>query len=389
MIRPQAFEPVRIAVIGAGDISAVYFNTIARTDLLSLSAITSRSMTSAQNRASRYGVPAATLDAILSDPSIELLVNLAPGAEHDALNARIIAAGKHLYTEKPFSLSASNARKLATDAQAAGRRIGSAPDTFFGAGHQAARRIVDQGGIGKPVLGVSVVGHAGVEQFHPCPAGFYRAGGEPPFDIGPYYIAQWVNLLGPVRRVHAGSARGSSERSVLRGPDAGKVFPVEIDTSYAAVLEFDEATVSFVMSLDMAAAPLYQNHCYGTEGAMVLADPNFFGGEPSLTRAGHGSEPISIDDLPFGIPNRKNHAGVPAADYRGVGLLDLAIGIRTGMPHRTDAAFVVHVCEVMEAIVMAARSGQTVTVQSACCRPQSLDPERDKLLISSMPSPWP
>jgi predicted dehydrogenase len=384
-----AVDPICVGVIGAGDISTVYLNTIRRTEALQLRGIASRSMTSAQEKAAQYGVPAATLDTLLGDPTVELLVNLTPGSEHDAINARIIEAGKHLYTEKPFSLSAANARRLAGDAQAAGLRIGSAPDTFFGAGHQAARRVIDSGGIGKPVLGISIVGHAGVENFHPNPAGFYQSGGEPPFDIGPYYITQWVNLLGPVRHVQASSAKGENERTVLRGPNAGSRFSVEIDTSYTAVLTFDEATVSFVMSLDMAQPPTYQNLCYGTGGSLALVDPNFFGGEPSLRQSGRDTQSVSIDDLPFGMPNRKNHAGAPAADYRGVGLLDLAIGLRTGRRHRADAAFVVHVCEVMEAVVMSARTHETVTIESACHRPAPLDQDRDALLIAAMRSPWP
>ncbi|AXB80490.1 Gfo/Idh/MocA family protein [Novosphingobium sp. P6W] len=382
-------EPVRTAVIGAGDISEVYLNTIDRSPALTLCGIASGSMTSAHEKAERYGVEARTLEALLSDTSVELLVNLAPGHAHDEINERIIAADKHLYTEKPFSISVTKAAKLVQEAERRGVMIASAPDTFFGAGHQVARRVLDSGGIGKPVFGISTIGHAGVEQYHPSPASFYRPGGEPPRDIGPYYIAQWVNLLGPVRSVYASSARGAAERTVLRGPTAGTQFPVDICTTYSAVLTFAEATVSLVTSLDMANPAPHQNHCYGSEAALVLPDPNFFGGEPFLLRRGLDPKPVPLDGLPFGAPNRTNHAGLAVADYRGVGLLDLAIAHRRGTKHRTSAAFILHICEVVEAIMASARSGEARAIETQCRRPDAVDFPRDTDLIALMPSPWP
>lgn len=384
---------LRVGVIGAGDISDVYLNAIDRSPALKLQAIATRSVESAWEKANARGVAAVSVDAILSDPAVELVVNLAPGSAHDALNMAIIESGKHLYTEKPFSLSFANAQKMMMRADIQGLRAGSAPDTFLGAGHQAARTIVDRGSLdmgslGQPVIGLSTVGHAGTEYFHPNPAPFYQPGAEPPFDIGPYYLVQWINLLGPVRRVYASARRGLAERQIRRGPQAGTNFPVDIATSYAATLSFDAATVTLVMSLDMAERPAHQNHLYCTEGSIILPDPNFFGGEPIVCRHGADRQTVSIADRPFGANNRAGHTGVAVADYRGVGLVDLAIAIRTGRPHRANGALALHLCEVMEAIMSSSHSGEAVAVSSDCDRPSALDPERDRLLADLMITPW-
>lgn len=388
MASEQNFEPLRVGVIGAGDISTVYLNAIDRSPALRLLAIAARTEESARRRAADYGVTGQSLDALLADDRLELLVNLAPGRDHDAINARVIAAGKHLYTEKPFALSFQVADRLCKMAQDSGVRIASAPDTLLGGGHQKARQMIDAGLIGQPVFGVSMVGHAGVEYYHPNPAAFYQPGAEPPYDIGPYYVTQWVHLLGPVRQVHAASAVGPDRRQIRVGPQAGAHFPVESDTSFLATLTFDQAVVSLIMSLDMADRSLQQNHCYGTAGCLQLPDPNFFGGEPALLPERRVEAPAPVETLPFGRPNHAGHFGDRVADYRGVGLVDLAIALRDGRPHRMDAGLILHVTEILEAIMTSARIGAAMRLTTDCSRPAPIDTQKDAALVAMMQSPW-
>lgn len=180
-------QPVRIGLVGAGDISPVYLNAIARSPALDLRAIATRTPQAIAQTAARFGARVATVDELLADDTIELVVNLTPGVAHEAINAAALEAGKHIYSEKPFALSHETARQLADLAESRGLLIGSAPDTFYGSAHQAARRALDTGAIGKPVFGSSFLGLPGLELFHPSPEAFYRPGGEPPFDAGPYY----------------------------------------------------------------------------------------------------------------------------------------------------------------------------------------------------------
>lgn len=381
-------EPVRTGVIGIGDISPVYLNAISRSAAVDLRRIASRSAERASEVAALFGAIGSDVAALLADDSIEMVVNLAPAIAHDELNAAIIAAGKHVYSEKPFALSEQVASQLADDALRKGVLIGSAPDTLYGSAHQAARQTFDSGAIGREVFGMSFIGLPGLEMFHPNPAAFYRAGGEPPFDFGPYYFAMWINLLGPVRRVYAASASGRDERVIRRGPRAGQTFPVEVDSTFTAVLEFDTVSVSIVLSLDVVTPMLRPGELYGSDGILSLADPMFFSGETALTRPQEGPQPLDTSGLAFGEANRRDHLGRPVADYRGVGLVDLALAIRTGKPHRTAADFIVHSVEVMEAVTIAARTHQAVTLRTSCARPDILDPVRDADLIALTPSPF-
>jgi predicted dehydrogenase len=200
-------QPICLGVIGVGDISEVYLSTISRSPALKLKALATRRPDLIAEKARELGVRACHVEQLLDDPEVELVVNLTPGVVHEELNEQILRAGKHLYCEKPFALDLDVAEKLAAIARERGLLIGSAPDTFFGSAHQASRRALDAGLIGEPVFGQSFVGLPGLELFHPNPAQFYESGGEAPYDSGPYYILQWIHLLGPVRRVHCAVER--------------------------------------------------------------------------------------------------------------------------------------------------------------------------------------
>ncbi|NML92858.1 Gfo/Idh/MocA family protein [Novosphingobium olei] len=384
----MAMEAVRTAVIGLGDISGVYLHAISRSPAVDLCRVASRSSARAQHVGAQFDAEPSDVASVLADPSIEMVVNLTPAIAHDDLNEAIISAGKHLYSEKPFALSKAVASGLAASAARKGVLVGSAPDTLYGSVHQAARRAVDQGAIGREVFGMSFIGLPGLEMFHPNPSAFYRPGGEPPFDVGPYYIAMWINLLGPVRRVHATSASGQDMREVRRGPLAGTRFAVQVDTTFNAILEFETASVSLVLSLDVVTPTLRPGELFGSVGSLALADPMFFSGSASLTIAGSAPQPLDTTGLPFAEPNRRNHLGVPVADYRGVGLIDLALAIRTGRANRKTADFIVHSVEVMEAIAIAARTRHAVDLTTTCARPEPLDPVDDAALIALTASPF-
>lgn len=381
-------EPVRIGVVGAGDISAVYLNAITRSSALDLQAIATRDPQANAEKANRFRTRPISVAELLADDAIELVVNLTPGVAHEAINGAALEAGKHVYSEKPFALSLSAAQRLADLAKSKGLLIGSAPDTFYGSAHQAARKALDAGTIGKPVFGTSFLGLPGLELFHPSPEAFYRPGGEPPFDAGPYYTTMWINLLGPVKRVFSVSGAGKSERTILRGPRQGTPFPVTVDTTFNTVLEFAEASVSFMISLDVVVPTLRPGELFGSDGILAMADPMFFGGEPAMIAPPEPRTVLATADQAFASPNRHDHTGRAVADYRGAGLVDLALAIRTGSRHRTGAAFIVHSVEVMEAIVRSARTRAVVDLVSTCERPATIDPEADAALIALTASPF-
>lgn len=384
----MSLQPVRVGVIGAGDISTVYLNAIARSSMLDLRKIATRNPQAIAALAHQHGAIGASVEDLLADDGVELVVNLTPGIAHEQINAAAIAAGKHVYSEKPLALSYRAAQDLTEAAQRHNVLIGSAPDTFYGSAHQAARRAIDSGAIGTPVFGMSFLGLPGLEMFHPNPAAFYRPGGEPPFDVGPYYITMWIHLLGPVKRVYSTSGSGQSARTIRRGPLQGTSFAVEVDTTFNTILEFENASVSLIISLDVATPTQRSGELYGSHGMITLADPIFFSGDPSLVSPPAARQPLDTAGLAFGAHNCLNHVGQPVADYRGVGLTDLALAIRTGKPHRTAPDFVVHSVEVMEAIAASARQRSVMDLHSHCTRPAPLDPVADARLIALTPSPF-
>lgn len=384
----SAIKPVRVGVLGAGSISDVYLHAIDRSPALQLVCIAIRRPEGAVAKSARFGVPVVAVDTLLADDSVELILNLTPGIEHETLNKRIPSAGKHLYTEKPFALSRRLAEELVELAVRENVSVGSAPDTFYGAAHQAVRAALDRGDIGQPVFGLSLVAIPGLEFFHPNPAQFYQSGGEPPFDVGPYYITNWINLLRPIRQVYASAGSSTDRRTGRRGPMAGQSFPVEVPTTFNTILEFANASVNLVLSLDAASPALRHGELYGSAGTLSLADPLFFGGAPELTRSQGERTGIAIAELPFSKPNRENHFGVRVGDYRGVGLVDLAISIRTGRAHRTGPNLLIHVVEVMEAILTSARERRMVALSTTCDRPKVIDPIDDSILADLSPSPF-
>jgi hypothetical protein len=184
------------------------------------------------------------------------------------------------------------------------------------------------------------------------------------------------------------SGLGQAERIIRRGPRQGTAFPVTVDTTFNTVLEFDEASVSFIISLDVVAPTLRPGELYGSQGMLSLADPMFFGGEPSVLAPPQPRRELRTADLGFSAPNRHDHTGRVVADYRGAGLVDLALAIRTGAIHRTGADFIVHSVEVMEAIVRSAAKRQVVDLVSHCERPATIDSDRDAALLALTASPF-
>lgn len=367
-------RPLRVGVLGCGNISDAYLTRSAEFDALEVVACADLDRGRAEAQAGRYGVRAMAPDDLLADPGVDLVVNLTPPTAHAAAGRAVLGAGKHLYSEKPLGVTLEEGRGLVEAAEAAGRRIGCAPDTFLGGGHQLPRRLVDEGAVGRPVAGTIAFASHGMEHWHPNPAFFFQRGGGPVLDIGAYYVTAMVNLIGPVRRVTAFGARGFMERVVSsEGPHRGERLPVEVDTHVAGALEFAcGAVVSLVTSWDVWAEEPFRLELYGSEGTLLLPDPNFFGGASRLSRGGGPFEPVEPADLAYARPNRRTNRGTEVADYRIIGVVDMARAILEGRPHRCSGGLALHVLEVLTALGRSAAEGRAVPVESSCERPEPL-----------------
>ena len=215
-------DRVGIGIIGCGNISAAYLKAARAFPILDVRAVADIIPAAAEARGAEFGVPATTVDALLADPAIEIVVNLTVPLAHVEVGLQAIAAGKHVHSEKPLGIDVAEARPLLDAAKAKGVRVGCAPDTFLGGAHQTCRKLIDDGAIGQPLAGTAFFMCPGHERWHPSPGFYYLRGGGPMLDMAPYYVTDLVNLLGPVARV-AGDhrARRAPTRTITSQPLAG------------------------------------------------------------------------------------------------------------------------------------------------------------------------
>jgi predicted dehydrogenase len=362
-----------IGVIGCGVISEAYLKGAARSKLVRVKSVADLNAEAAAKRAAEFHVQAVPVDTLLADDEIEIVMNLAVPQAHAPVSRAIIEAGKHVYSEKPLATRLADGQALMLAAAAKRLRVGCAPDTFLGAAHQACRQAIDAGRIGTPVAGATAVLSHGMEHWHPNPAFYFKRGGGPMLDMGPYYVTQLVNLLGPVERVTAEATKGSTHRTVTSEPLRGQVIEVEVPTTVNAALRFASgANVALSQSWDVWKHRRVPIEIYGSGGSMLVPDPNFFGGEPMVSKRDGEWEALDISRHPFGVANRPLRSGVEVADYRIIGLLDMAAGIRRGRPHRAGGELALHVLEVLEGIERAAVEGRHVMIESGCTRPEAL-----------------
>jgi predicted dehydrogenase len=311
---------------------------------------------------------------VLGDPDIDIVVNLTIPAVHVEVSEAIIAAGKHVWTEKPIGVDRESSLGLLEKADAAGLRVGVAPDTVLGPGIQTAKRAIARGDIGRPLFAQTSFQWQGPEIFHPSPAFLYARGGGPLLDMGPYYVSALVHVFGPVAAVAALGLRGSESRVVQVGPLAGEEFPVEIPSTVSVLMQFEEGGQA--QSLYSTDSPLLRHgvvEISGTEGTIVIPDPNTFGGAISITR------PLTEAVVPP-APRVQQVIDVPQEGVltgRGVGLLDMARSIRAGRPHVATGRFGYHVLDTLLSIEESALARQFVPVASTLDEVGSLPADFD------------
>ncbi|MBB5751747.1 Gfo/Idh/MocA family protein [Prosthecomicrobium pneumaticum] len=365
----------KIGLIGAGNISAAYLTLAPLFPGTKIVAVADIAPEAAKARADAFGVRAATVDELLKDDEIDTVINLTIPSAHYAVSHAILSAGKHAYSEKPFALSVEDGKKLVAEADARGLKLGSAPDTFLGGGGQTARRLIDEGRIGRIISGTTHVMSRGMEHWHPNPAFFFEPGAGPVLDLGPYYIAQLVNLVGPVKSVAALASIGYAERLVTaEGPMKGRTVPVSTPTTINAVLEFlSGAQITLGASWDVwKHGHVNPIELYGSEGTMLVPDPNFFGGDLQVSAHGGDFATVPTADAPFGKANW--HDG-RHANYRMLGVADLLDAADTGREPRCSGRVALHALDVMVSILEAAADRRVVTVSTTTERPALLTAE--------------
>jgi predicted dehydrogenase len=357
-----ARQRLGVGIVGAGNISSQYLTAMRDFPVLDIRGIADLKPDVARSRADEFGVKARSVDELLADSSVAIVVNLTIPRAHVAVGLKAVQAGKHIYSEKPLGVSLAEGKTLVAAARRAGVRVGSAPDTFLGGGHQTARAVLDAGRLGTIIGGVASFGVPGHEYWHPDPAFYYDVGGGPVLDMGPYYITDLVNLLGPVKAVQAMSLKPHKQRPIRSQPRQGQTMAVKVFTHVTGTLQFvSGALIQVSLSFDVPKHARLPIELYGTEGSMLVPDPNWFGGPVQIARP----RAEAWDEVPVKLPYAD-------ANYRSLGVADMAYAILNDRPHRASGALALHVLEVMEAFEVASKSGAIVRIRSTVERPAPL-----------------
>ncbi|MFH1970269.1 MAG: Gfo/Idh/MocA family oxidoreductase [Verrucomicrobiota bacterium] len=351
-------EPMRVGIIGCGNISQAYFTGCNMFPILKVVSCADINMDAANTKAAENKVKAQTVEELLADPEIDIVINLTVPKVHAAISLKALEAGKHVHCEKPLAVSLEDGKRVVNAAKARKLRAGCAPDTFLGAGLQTCRKVIEDGWIGRVIGGTAFIMGHGPESWHPNPAFFYEIGGGPMFDVGPYYITALIHLLGPVKSVSAVAVKSFPERIATSKQHFGKHLPVEVPTHNSGSLIFHSgAVVTVCISFDVYRHTHRPLEIYGAEGSLQVPDPNTFGGPVRLFRPGNDD----WQDVTLSHQYSQNS--------RGIGVADIAHAIRNGRPHRCDAGLACHALEVMHAFEKSSREGRTVELESSCRQP--------------------
>ncbi len=357
--------PVGVAVIGAGVISKEYLTNLTSFPDVKVHIVADLFEEVAVARAAEFGVPTSGgVQDALSHPDVEIVVNLTIPAAHVEVATAAVKAGKHVWSEKPFSLDRESGIGLLKTADAAGLRLGCAPDTFLGAGLQTALRLVARGDIGVPLTALTLMQSPGPESWHPNPAFLFQEGAGPLFDIGPYYLTTLVQTFGAITKVAGFGSKSRETRTIGSGPKAGEAFDVTVPSHVSAIAQFAEGGSSqSIFSFDSPLERTGFVEVTGTEGTLAFPDPNNFTGDLTLTRRG--------TDEPEVIP------AVGATSTRGSGVLEMARALREGRPHRAQGEMAYHVLDAMVSISESVETGEFVSLSSTATAAEPLPEDWD------------
>ena len=350
----------RVGVVGCGLVAHRYVEDSAAFDTFDVLACADVDAALARAFAKQHGLQPRAVDDLVSDSEIDVVLNLTPPGAHAAVSSAALAAGKHVYSEKPLATTLGDAAALVAEAEQRGLRIGCAPDTFLGSAYEAGRTLIARGDIGVPLGADATFLVGGPDTWHPNADDFYRVGSGPMLDLGPYYLTAIVALLGPVAEAMALTSTRTQTRTLGAGPRAGEEFTVHVPTHVAALLRLESDAIA-TLAIGFEARDQYVSGMivYGSEGSLELPDANEFGG-PLRMRRGQGDwKPVP--SAPRG-----------AQETRGIGLHEMLQAAHEGRPHQASGALGLHVLEAAVAALTSAVERRAVAVTSTVPYPEAI-----------------
>jgi predicted dehydrogenase len=351
---------VKIAMIGTGAISGIYLKNITGMFReIELIGVCDLVREKAEKAKAEYNVPKIydTMHDAFADPEVDIVLNLTRPYEHLEVSKAALLAGKHVYSEKPLGATYEEGKELVALAEKKGLMLGGAPDTFLGAGIQTCRKLIDDGFIGDPVGSACFMICRGHESWHPDPEFYYKFGGGPMMDMGPYYISALVNLLGGIKAVTGVARKSFPQRTITSQPYYGTVVDVDVNTHVTGILEFESGAIGTIFTtFDAFYKGQARFEVYGSKGTLIVPDPNHFGGPIQLLRPEQGD----YADMPLLFGYKDNS--------RALGLADMAKALQTKRDFRASYKQTLHVLEILTSFDKTSASGARYDVETKYTR---------------------
>ena len=368
----------KVGLIGCGHIAETYFRAHKYFNNFRIIKCADINQLAAKKCANTYKIKSLSVKNLLNDSEIEIILNLTVPKAHYEVSKKALLNNKHVYTEKPMAINVEDGNELLKIAKSKNLYIGNAPDTFLGGGNQKAKELIEKNIIGKINLGNIIFAYPGVQSYHPNPEPWFaKKEGGPVIDMGPYYLTALVNLLGPAKQVWGSLMWNKKKRVIGIGPRKGKSIKVNCPTTYLGTIFFkSSAIIRFTLSFDVIAH--HRNHIelYGDKGSMLVPDPNMFGGSVYICKKLGGVwKETKTNKMPLGKINirqkslRANEAAINA-NYRGVGLAEMAYCIQNKKKHRCNGELSFHVLDIIQSIMKAAKKGKRINIKSTCKIPK-------------------
>jgi len=368
----------KVGLIGCGHISETYFRAEKYFNNIKIIKCADINHNSALKCANIYKIKALTVQQLLKDKEIEIILNLTIPKAHYKVVKQSLLNGKHVYSEKPLAINFKDGKELINLAKKNNLYIGNAPDTFLGAGIQKSKELLEKKIIGKVVLGNAVFAFPGVQSYHPNPEPWFaKKEGGPVIDMGPYYLTALVNLLGPAKKVTGSIVNGKKTRTIGIGPKKNKKFKVKCPTSYLSTITFHNGSViHLTLSFDVIAHQNNHIELYGDKGSMIVPDPNMFGGSVFVCKnLGKPWKEYRTNKLPLGKINIRSQSSranesPTNANYRGAGLSEMAFSILNKKNNMCNGELSLHVLDIIQSIMQACKSGKVKFIKTRCKKPK-------------------
>jgi len=351
----------KIGFVGCGDISGIYLKNLTNMfDDLEIIGVCDLIRERAEKASNSYGIKKIYKDMheLFADPEVDIVLNITRPYEHLDVSVAALEAGKHVYSEKPLGASLEEARKIRDLAVAKKLYVGGAPDTFLGAGLQTCRKLLDDGVIGDIFGASAYMVCRGHESWHPDPEFYYKYGGGPMLDMGPYYLTALVSLLGPVKTITGMSKISMSERLITSQPFHGTKIKVDVSTYVTGTMQFGNGAIGTIFTtFDVHKAQVPRIEIYGSEGTLCVPDPNYFGGPVRLFKG----KTDDFEEMPLQFGYSENS--------RGLGLSDMAKAIEEGRSARANVDLLYHIVEIMTGFERASTERRFIDLESTVERP--------------------